>query len=286
MSIKILKKNDKNILKLKKAKNGVEYFSFEALEKYEGLINGFSTRIGGVSEGPYASMNLSFSREPDNKEGVLENYKIMAKALGVKEDSFVLSYQEHSTNVRVVNKSDMGKGVSVERDYRNIDGLITDERGITLGAFFADCIPLYFYDRKKHVLFDFDDDEKLLEFAKEKLFLSDEMAKKFGTDAKDVIACIGPGICQDCYQVSEDVYEEFSKNFKSEDIESIFREDGEDHFRLSLWKANETVLKEAGVLPENIFTSNICTACNPDLLYSHRIMGDIRGNMAAFLALK
>ena len=285
MSIKILKKNDKNILKLKKAKNGVEYFSFEALEKYEGLINGFSTRIGGVSEGPYASMNLSFSREPDNKDGVLENYKRMAEALGVKEDSFVLSYQEHSTNVRVVGKRDMGKGVSVERDYRNIDGLITDERGITLGAFFADCIPLYFYDRKKQVI-------GLAHSGwrgtckKMGAVMIDEMAKNFGTDAKDVIACIGPGICQDCYQVSEDVYEEFSKNFKREDIESIFREDGKDHFRLSLWKANETVLKEAGVLPENIFTSNICTACNPDLLYSHRIMGDIRGNMAAFLALK
>lgn len=285
MSIKILKKNDKNILKLKKAKNGVEYFSFEALEKYEGLINGFSTRIGGVSEGPYASMNLSFSREPDNKKGVLENYKRMAEALGVKEDSFVLSYQEHSTNVRVVGKSDMGKGVSVERDYRNIDGLITDERGITLGAFFADCIPLYFYDRKKQVI-------GLAHSGwrgtckKMGSVMIDEMTKNFGTDAKDVIACIGPGICQDCYQVSEDVYEEFSKNFKREDIDSIFREDGKDHFRLSLWKANETVLKEAGVLPENIFTSNICTACNPDLLYSHRIMGDIRGNMAAFLALK
>lgn len=285
MSTKILKKNDKNILKLKKAKNGVEYFSFEALEKYEGLINGFSTRIGGVSEGPYASMNLSFSREPDNKKGVLENYKRMAEALGVKEDSFVLSYQEHSTNVRVVSKSDMGKGVSVERDYRNIDGLITDERGITLGAFFADCIPLYFYDRKKQVI-------GLAHSGwrgtckKMGAVMIDEMTKNFGTDAKDVIACIGPGICQDCYQVSEDVYEEFSKNFKREDIDSIFREDGKDHFRLSLWKANETVLKEAGVLPENIFTSNICTACNPDLLYSHRIMGDVRGNMAAFLALK
>ena len=285
MSIKILKKNDKNILKLKKAKNGVEYFSFEALEKYTGLINGFSTRIGGVSEGPYASMNLSFSREPDNKEGVLENYKRMAKALGVKEDSFVLSYQEHSTNVRVVDKSDMGKGVSVERDYRNIDGLITNERGITLGAFFADCIPLYFYDSKKQVI-------GLAHSGwrgtckKMGAVMIDEMAKNFGTGAKDVIACIGPGICQDCYQVSEDVYEELSKNFKREDIESIFREDGKDHFRLSLWKANETVLKEAGVLPENIFISNICTACNPDLLYSHRIMGDVRGNMAAFLALK
>ena len=285
MSIKILKKNDKNILKLKKARNGVEYFSFEALEKYEGLINGFTTRIGGVSEGPYASMNLSFSREPDNKDGVLENYKRMAEALGVKENSFVLSYQEHSTNVRVVGKSDMGKGVSVERDYRNIDGLITDERGITLGAFFADCIPLYFYDRKKQVI-GLAHSGGRGTCKKMGSVMIDEMTKNFGTDAKDVIACIGPGICQDCYQVSEDVYEEFSKNFKREDIDSIFREDGKDHFRLSLWKANETVLKEAGVLPENIFTSNICTACNPDLLYSHRIMGDIRGNMAAFLALK
>ena len=280
-----LKKNDKNILKLKKAKNGVEYFSFEALEKYTGLINGFSTRIGGVSEGPYASMNLSFSREPDNKEGVLENYKRMAKALGVKEDSFVLSYQEHSTNVRVVNKSDMGKGVSVERDYRNIDGLITDERGITLGAFFADCIPLYFYDRVNNVI-------GLAHSGwrgtckRMGSVMVKEMNRHFGSRAKDIIACIGPGICQDCYQVSTDVYEEFSKNFDKEDMDNIFREDGDDHFRLSLWKANEKVLKDAGIPEENIFTSNICTACNKELLYSHRVMGEKRGNMAAFMALR
>lgn len=114
----------------------------------------------------------------------------------------------------------------------------------------------------------------------------EEMSKNFGTDSKNVIACIGPGICQDCYQVSGDVYEEFLKSFGKEDVESFFREDGKEHFRLSLWKANEKVLEDAGVLKENIFTSNICTACNPNLLYSHRIMGEIRGNLAAFLALK
>ena len=145
--MKILKKNDKNILTLKRAKNGVEYLSFDALEKYDNIVQGFSTKIGGVSTGVYATMNLSFSREPDNREGVLENYKRMAQALGVELESFTLSYQEHSTNVRVVSAADKGKGVLFERDYRNIDGLITNERGITLGAFFADCIPLYFYDR-------------------------------------------------------------------------------------------------------------------------------------------
>ena len=285
MKIKIIKKNDKNILNLKKADNGVEYFSFDALEKYDDIVQGFSTRMGGVSEGPYAYMNLSFSREPDNKDGVLENYKRMAKALGVAENSFVLSYQEHSTNVRVVDKSDMGKGVLYERDYRNIDGLITNERGITLGAFFADCIPLYFYDKEKKVI-------GLAHSGwrgtskKMAAIMIEEMSKNFGTDSKDVIACIGPGICQDCYQVSGDVYEEFLKSFGKEDVESFFREDGKEHFRLSLWKANEKVLEDAGVLKENIFTSNICTACNPNLLYSHRIMGEIRGNLAAFLALK
>ena len=140
--MKILKKNDKNILTLKRAKNGVEYLSFDALEKYDNIVQGFSTKIGGVSTGVYATMNLSFSREPDNREGVLENYKRMAQALGVELESFTLSYQEHSTNVRVVSAADKGKGVLFERDYRNIDGLITNERGITLGAFFADCIPL------------------------------------------------------------------------------------------------------------------------------------------------
>ena len=285
MSIKILKKNDKNILNLKKAENGVEYFLFDALEKYKDVVQGFSTRIGGISEGPYATMNLSFSREPDNQQGVLENYKRMAKALGVDENSFVLSYQVHSTNVKLVKKSDRGKGVVIDRDYEDIDGLITNERGITLGAFFADCIPLYFYDKRKNAIGLAHSGWKGT-CNKMGAVMIKEMSKHFGTDVKDLIACIGPGICQDCYQVSLDVYEEFSKKFKKEDMDSIFREDGEDHFRLSLWRANEIVLNEAGVPKENIFTSNVCTACNPNLLYSHRIMGEERGNMAAFIALK
>ena len=263
--MKILKKNDKNILTLKRAKNGVEYLSFDALEKYDNIVQGFSTKIGGVSTGVYATMNLSFSREPDNREGVLENYKRMAQALGVAADK--------------------GKGVLFERDYRNIDGLITNERGITLGAFFADCIPLYFYDRVNNVI-------GLAHSGwrgtckRMGAVMVKEMNRIFFSRAKDIIACIGPGICADCYQVSTDVYEEFSKNFDKEDMDNIFREDGDDHFRLSLWKANEKVLKDAGIPTENIFTSNICTACNKELLYSHRVMGEKRGNMAAFMALR
>ena len=285
MLVKIVKKNDRHILTLKRAKNGVEYLSFDALEKYSNIVQGFSTRIGGVSTGPYATMNLSFSREPDNREGVLENYKRMAQALGVELESFVLSYQEHSNNVKVVSAEDRGKGVLFERDYRNIDGLITNERGITLGAFFADCIPLYFYDRVNNVI-GLAHSGWRGTVKRIGANMTDLMNRHFGSKAKDMVACIGPGICADCYQVSMDVYEEFSKSFDKKYMPDIFREDEKDHFRLSLWRANEIVLEEAGVHRENIFTSNICTACNKEILYSHRVMGEKRGNMAAFMALK
>ena len=281
----IIKKNNKDIMKLIKTPIGVEYLSFNALENYKDIVHGFSTRIGGVSEGVYGTMNLSFAREPENKKGVLENYRRMAAALGVKEDSFVLTYQEHSVNVRIVSSADRGKGVFYDRDYKNTDGFITDERGITLGAFFADCIPLYFYDSKKKVVGLAHSGwrgtcKKMAEVMIKK------MNSCFGTKADDVTVCIGPGICIDCYQVSMDVYMEFAKSFLKEDLDIIFREDGYSHFRLDLWKANEIILQNTGVKKENIHVSNSCTACNPDILYSHRILGENRGNMAAFIGLK
>lgn len=281
----IIGKDGRNTVSLKKAYNGVEYFSFDVFEKYKNVVQGFSTRLGGVSTGKYAAMNLSFSREPENKAGVLENYRRISQALGVDIGSFVLSYQEHSTNVRAVTSKDKGKGVIRNRDYRNIDGLITNERGITLGAFFADCIPLYFYDKEKNVI-------GLAHSGwrgtckKMGAVILNEMTRCFGAEVKNVTVCIGPGICQDCYQVGMDVYEGFDKSFSNEEMEIIFKKDGDRHFRLSLWKANEIVLKESGVLEKNIYISNICTACNPDLFYSHRVMGEKRGNMAAFIALK
>lgn len=283
--MKIIKKNNIEVMKLKKALNGVEYLSFNIWENDKDLIQGFSTRLGGVSNGVYASMNLSFSREPENKEGVLENYKRMAAALGVDTDSFVLSYQEHSVNIKVVGEADKGKGVLYERDYRNIDGLITNERGITLGAFFADCIPLYFYDKKRKVIGLAHSGWRGTCKKMGKVML-EGMKSHFNTEPCDVTACIGPGICQDCYQVSMDVYKEFSKEFSKGDMDMIFKPDGENHYKLDLWKANEIIIKDTGVPVENIHISNICTACNPDLLYSHRILGEKRGNMVAFIGLR
>ena len=123
----------------------LEYLTFPLLEKTEAVRHLFSTRIGGVSEGEYASMNFSIARG-DREEAVLENYKRIAGILGCDINDMVASHQTHTTNIRRVTGADRGKGISRERDYENVDGLMTDEPGIVLVTYYADCVPLYFVD--------------------------------------------------------------------------------------------------------------------------------------------
>src|SRR5699024_4087715 len=119
--------------------------SFKALEETGIVVNGFSTRLGGVSQGKLASMNFSVAGG-DEPERVMENFSRMAAALGVERDKMVLSWQTHTVHVRRVTGEDAGKGVIRERDYRDVDGLITDVPGIRLVTLYADCVPLYLVD--------------------------------------------------------------------------------------------------------------------------------------------
>lgn len=107
--------------------------------------------MGGVSEGCYASMNLSFTKG-DDPEKVRENYRRMADMLGMDMERMTLSFQTHTTNVRLVTEEDAGKGIVKERDYTDVDGLITNIPGITLVTFYADCVPLYFVDPVHHAI--------------------------------------------------------------------------------------------------------------------------------------
>ena len=132
-------------------KSGVTYLTFPVLDATGIVTHAFSTRMGGVSEGWYSTMNFSFTRG-DNREHVQENYSRMAAALGVDREKMVLTWQTHTTNIRVVSADDLGKGVVKDRDYRDIDGLLTNMPGVTLVTFFADCVPLYFVDPKHHAI--------------------------------------------------------------------------------------------------------------------------------------
>ena len=112
------------------------------------------------------------------------------------------------------------------------------------------------------------------------------MNEAFGTQPQDVIAAIGPSICGDCFEVGPEVVEEFAKTFSKKQMEAICHAGRNDRSYLDLWRANRIILEEAGVQSQNISVTNICTRCNPDLLYSHRIMGAQRGNLAAILMIR
>lgn len=262
----------------------VLYLTYPLLEKTEIVKHGFSTRIGGVSEGMWSSMNLSFSRG-DDESCVRENFKRMAKALDVLEDSFVFSHQTHTTNVRRVTEEDKGKGFIKPLDYQDVDGLITNVPGLCLSTFYADCVPLYFVD-PVHKAIGLSHSGWRGTVGKIGQVTLEKMKQEYGTNAEDVLAAIGPSICQDCYEVSEDVILEFQKNFAEKHWDSLYYKKENGKYQLDLWKANEIILLEAGVQKQNLVVTNLCTCCNSDKLFSHRASNGKRGNLAAFLALK
>ena len=266
-------------------KNGVTYLKYRSFEPFEKtIIHGFSTRLGGVSKGIYESMNLSFTRG-DEEEAVFENYRRISEAIGFLPEDIVCSDQTHTTNVRRVGRADRGKGIVKARDYTDVDCLITNAPGIVLATFYADCVPLFFVDPKNRAI-GLSHSGWRGTVGKIGKVTVEKMEEEFGCDPADILGAVGPSICQDCYEVSEDVIKKFRENYDENLWPEIFYQKENGKYQLDLWKANEIVLLDAGVLPEHIEITDICTCCNPDLLFSHRASHGKRGNLGAFLCLK
>ncbi len=281
--MEIKRKGIKEICCLNHAENGVTYLTFPGLEKTGAVKHLFSTRVGGVSKGIYATMNLSYTRG-DEKEAVDENFRRIAECMGCMPGDMVCSDQTHTDHIRLVTAIDKGKGVVIPKDYRDVDGLITKEKGIVLCTFFADCVPLFFVDPVKGAIGLSHSGWKgtVQKIGKKTV---EEMGKQFGTDPKDIHAAIGPSICQDCYEVSEDVTEQFRAVFAKELWEVLFYPTIPGKYQLDLWEANRQIMIEAGVREDQIEVTDICTCCNPEFLFSHRASHGKRGNLGAFLKL-
>ncbi len=285
-------KDGQEVLKPHRAVNGVTYLTFPGLERTGAVRHLFSTREGGVSEGIYSSMNLSYTRG-DKKEAVDENFRRIAAVLGSSPEDMVCSDQTHTDHIRLVTAKDRGKGVTKEKDYTDIDGLITQERGIVLCTFFADCVPLFFVDPvKKAIGLSHSGWRGTVQKIGKKTV--EKMQEAFGSDPKDLYAAIGPSICQDCYEVSEDVIEEFRKVFfpdndspdnDSQDNGRLWFSTGAGKYQLNLWEANRLIMLEAGISASRIEVTDLCTCCNPGLLFSHRASHGQRGNLGAFMKL-
>ena len=265
-------------------KKNVTYLTYPSFEKIPDVVHGFSTREGGVSQGIFASMNLSFSRG-DEEQAVMENYHRLADAVGFRVEDMVASDQTHTTNVRVEAEEDRGNGIVKPKDFHDVDGMITNVPGIVLCTYYADCVPLYFVDPIHHAV-GLSHSGWRGTVGKIGKVTVQKMEQEFGTRPEQLLAAIGPSICQDCYEVSEDVIQQFRNAFPENDWEELFYKKENGKYQLDLWKANWLVFQEAGIPAENISMPGICTCCNPQFLFSHRASHGKRGNLAAFLGIR
>ncbi|WP_300571198.1 peptidoglycan editing factor PgeF [uncultured Acetatifactor sp.] len=259
----------------------LEYLTFPLLERTGIVKHLFTTRLGGVSRGECATMNFSVDRD-ENRENVLENYRRIAGVLDCRVEDMVASHQTHTTNIRRMTSADKGKGILRPRDYADVDGMVTDEPGLVLNTFYADCVPLYFVD-PVHRAVGLAHSGWRGTAGRMGARMVEAMGERFGSRPEEIYAAVGPSICRDCYEVSGDVAEQFIRML-GEAVAIPGREPGK--YQLDLWLANELILRQAGLLPAHIAVTDICTCHNSGYLFSHRASGGRRGSLAAFLALK
>lgn len=259
------------------------FISFPALSRYDFIIHGFSSRLGGVSKGEFSSMNLGFNRGDDEKN-VFENYRLICESMGINEKDLVFTDQVHKANIRKVTQKDKGKGIIYQRDYQEIDAHITNESNVPLLVFSADCVPIYLLDTRKKVIGLAHSGWRGTVLKIGKLTV-ESMIKEFNTDPRDVMAVIGPSIGPSCYEVSKDVAYEFMRVYTEKEKADFILKKLEDKYYIDLWKANRYALLAAGLNNKNIVISGLCTMCNQDICFSHRAMGMKRGSMAAFMQL-
>lgn len=208
--MELIRKESSAPMEVRKFKE-TEYLTFPLLNGMKDIRHLFTTRIGGVSQGIYATMNFSYQRG-DRKEAVDENFRRIAEIFGTTPDKIVCSRQTHTTNVRLVTDKDCGKGVVYPADYEDIDGLITNVPGIVLCTTFADCVPLYFVDEKNQAIGLAHSGWRGTVNRMGKVMV-EAMGASFGSRPEDMTAAIGPCICQDCYEVGEDVARQVKEGF-------------------------------------------------------------------------
>ena len=265
-------------------KGNLEYYTFDNIEKTNMVNHCFSTRLGGVSKGCYESLNLGIHRG-DNIESVLKNYDILCSAIGVKKENCVMSKKQvHGTRVERVGRENMGDGILHESPIELTDGLVTNEKDVVLVTFHADCVPLYFVDpENKAIGLSHAGWRGTVNKMAEATIL--KMTEEFGTKPENIIAGIGPSIGPCCFQVGQEVVDEF--NNKLEFAHNFIKEDNVvGKYKIDLWGVNKQIMIDAGVKAENIEIGGVCTMDNPDKFFSHRIMSDQRGSMAAFMSIK
>ena len=244
------------------------------MKPYSNISCFSTTRHGGSGEGTYATFNCTHYCG-DNPEHVKTNLEKLAMSLPERPRVFVIPRQTHTTNVRVITD------VPTQEELQDVDAVVTHLKGFCLCVSTADCVPILIYDKEKRVIAAVHAGwrgtvgrivEKTLE----------AMKSHYGTDGKDVIACIGPSISLEAFEVGDEVYDAFVE--AGFDMSAIAKK--YEKWHLDLWEANRLQLLAQGVWPEYIEVAGICTYQQHEDFFSARRLGIKSGRILSGVMLK
>ena len=252
---------------MKELTSDKKMLEYGIMKPYSNISCFSTTRHGGCSEGNYATMNCTYYCG-DDIMNVQKNLEILGSLLPKRPHVFVIPRQTHTTNVQVIT------GMPNKEDLQDVDAVITNLPGYCMCVSTADCIPILLYDKKRQVVAAVHAGwrgtvGRIVERTIKK------MMSVYGTDSEDIVACLGPGISLESFEVGDEVYESFRKEgFDMSLIASKYKK-----WHIDLWKANQIQLLNVGVKLENIEIAGICTYKDCDNYFSARRLGVDSGRM-------
>lgn len=263
-------------------KENIELVKFANLSKFDQILHFVSTRKGGESEKPFNELNLGL-HVGDDKTLVLQNRKRLSEEIKINQKSFVYLNQVQSNNILIAKKVHKGAGAfDYEQCIKQADAAITTEPGVCLIVLVADCVNILLFDPKRRMVGVVHAGwEGTLNCAAQTTI--EKAQQELGCAPKEIIAAIGPSIDPCCYEIGNDVAEEFQRKFP-EDAEQIIK-NIKGKICLDNKLANKRQLLRAGLSEENIEVSKICSSCEVNRFYSYRKEG-ITGRFAAGITLK
>jgi polyphenol oxidase len=258
----------------------IEYFAAPAWRAYPFLIHAFCTRRGGVSEGAFASLNMSI-KVGDNDANVRKNWDVVAVTFNIPRGNLFQIHQVHGDRILTIDNADSRTFDSQDLEY---DAIITNRAGLALCVKTADCVPVLMVDAEKRIVAAVHAGWRgtALNISGKVLRL---LSERYGTAPRDVQAAIGPAIGACCYEVDAAVYEAMESHPARDKIFTPFSGTEPGKWKLNLALANRHQLQELGVPGENILDADICTSCASERFYSHRKEGGTTGRLLNFIML-
>jgi YfiH family protein len=261
------------------------------VSRFPGLTAGFTGRNGGHSAEPFGTLNCGL-HVGDAPDSVAANRRRVADTVGIPLENWTFGEQVHGSRVAVVTAAEAGRGTLQREDaIQDTDAFISRTPGVCIGALFADCVPLFFYDPAHravglaHAGWKGTAAAIAVETVK-------AMEREFGTQPADLYAAVGPSIGACCYEVDETVVGQISgalsalgTELSGEGAHPFFTKKENGRYMLNLQQTNRQIMIKAGIMPSHIEITSWCTSCRNDIFFSHRKDRGKTGRMSAWIGL-